>query len=164
MVVRCAGLICLGDLGLLNVWLFGYPLGFMVIVAILGLVGVAINSAIVILSVLRRTTLSRHLEADICNRVVGECSRHIFSTALTTLAGFVPLVLTSTKLWPPFAVAIGGGVAFSTILAFYFVPAAFLLVARREKRQLRVVDGQPAGACQTKRLEGHWQGAVTLAK
>ncbi|BAX52804.1 hypothetical protein PDPUS_1_01430 [Photobacterium damselae subsp. piscicida] len=37
-------------LGLLSVWVFQYPFGFTVIIALLGLIGLAINAAIVILS------------------------------------------------------------------------------------------------------------------
>ena len=35
------------------------------------------------------------------------------------------MALTATKLWPAFAVTIAGGVLLSTLLAFYFVPAAY---------------------------------------
>ena len=39
-----------GGLGLLSVWIFGYPFGFTVIIAMLGIAGLAINAAIVILT------------------------------------------------------------------------------------------------------------------
>ncbi|MEL6640817.1 MAG: hypothetical protein AAFP98_05825, partial [Pseudomonadota bacterium] len=35
--------------------------------------------------------------------------------------------------WPPFAVAIAGGVLFSTIVSFYFTPPVFALIHRRTK-------------------------------
>ena len=40
-------------LGLLCVWAFGYPFGFVVIVGLMGLVGLAINAAIVIIAELK---------------------------------------------------------------------------------------------------------------
>ena len=40
-------------LALLGVWLFGYPMGFLAIVGTMGLVGLAINGGIVVLSALR---------------------------------------------------------------------------------------------------------------
>ncbi|GAM62983.1 cobalt-zinc-cadmium resistance protein CzcA [Vibrio ishigakensis] len=40
-------------LGLLSVYLFNYPFGFTVIIAILGIIGLAINAAIVILAELK---------------------------------------------------------------------------------------------------------------
>lgn len=119
-------------LGLLSIALFGYPLGFQAMIGLIGLVGVAINAAIVISSALRvdRASVAGSPNA-IRNIVVGETSRHIVSTAITTFGGFVPLILSPGGLWPPFATGIAGGVLLSTIVSFYFVPAAFLLVTRR---------------------------------
>lgn len=119
-------------LGLLSIALFGYPLGFQAMIGLIGLVGVAINAAIVINSALRanRDAVSGSNSA-IRNVVVGETSRHIVSTTITTFGGFLPLLLSPGGLWPPFATGIAGGVLFSTIISFYLVPAAFLLVTRR---------------------------------
>ncbi|MGI9479181.1 MAG: hypothetical protein ACR2PI_20935, partial [Hyphomicrobiaceae bacterium] len=43
---------------------------------------------------------------------------------------FLPLILAGGGFWPPFAMAIGGGVLLSTVVSFYFVPPAFALLAR----------------------------------
>jgi multidrug efflux pump subunit AcrB len=119
-------------LGLLSIALFGYPLGFQAMIGLIGLVGVAINAAIVINSALRadRDAVAGSPDA-IRSVVVGETSRHIVSTTITTFGGFLPLILSPGGLWPPFATGIAGGVLLSTIISFYFVPAAFLLVTRR---------------------------------
>jgi multidrug efflux pump subunit AcrB len=119
-------------LGLLSITLFGYPLGFQANIGLIGLIGVAINAAIVINSALRanRDAVAGSTEA-IRNVVVGETSRHIVSTTITTFGGFLPLILSPGGLWPPFATGIAGGVLLSTIISFYFVPAAFLLITRR---------------------------------
>ncbi len=65
----------------------------------------------------------------IAARVMAQ-SRHIISTTVTTFGGFMPLILEGGGFWPPFAMAIGGGVLLSTIVSFYFVPPAFYLLAR----------------------------------
>ena len=119
-------------LGLLSITLFGYPLGFQAMIGLIGLVGVAINAAIVINSALRANRDAVDGSEDaIRNVVVGETSRHIVSTTITTFGGFLPLILSPGGLWPPFATGIAGGVLLSTIISFYFVPAAFLLITRR---------------------------------
>ncbi len=119
-------------LGLFSVALFRYPLGFQALIGLIGLVGVAINAAIVITSSLRvdpaAVAGSPRAIRDI---VIGDTSRHIVSTTITTFGGFLPLILAPGGFWPPFAVGIAGGVLLSTIVSFYFVPAAFLLVTRR---------------------------------
>ena len=43
--------------------------------------------------------------------VVVDASRHIVSTTLTTIGGFIPLIVNGGKFWPPLATAIAGGVA-----------------------------------------------------
>jgi len=119
-------------LGLLSIALFGYPLGFQGMIGLIGLVGVAINAAIVINSALRMDPASvAGSPRAIRDVVLGETSRHIVSTTITTFGGFLPLILSPGGFWPPFATGIAGGVLLSTIISFYFVPAFFLLVTRR---------------------------------
>lgn len=119
-------------LGLLSIAILRYPLGFQALIGLIGLVGVAINAAIVINSALRvdRDAVAGSTSA-IRTVVVEETSRHIVSTTITTFGGFLPLILSSGGFWPPFATGIAGGVLLSTIISFYFVPAAFLLITRR---------------------------------
>ncbi|WP_281182268.1 hypothetical protein [Vibrio sonorensis] len=76
------------------------------------------------------------------------CTRHITSTTITTIGGFMPLILAGGGFWPPFAVAIAGGTALTTILSFYFVPAAFKLLTKfsfkkREQQTLEPDKLQP---------------------
>ncbi len=63
-------------------------------------------------------------------RVVMDSSRHIVSTTVTTFGGFLPLILEGSQFWPPFAMAIAGGVLLSTIISFFLVPPMFLLACR----------------------------------
>ncbi|MGB5811604.1 MAG: efflux RND transporter permease subunit, partial [Polyangiales bacterium] len=119
-------------LGLLSVALFRFPLGFQALIGLVGLVGVAINAAIIINAALREDPAAVRGDALAVRRVVvGETSRHIVSTTITTFGGFLPLMLSAGGFWPPFATGIAGGVVLSTVVSFYFVPAAFLLITRR---------------------------------
>jgi multidrug efflux pump subunit AcrB len=118
--------------GLLSLSLLGFPLGFQAMIGTIGLVGVAINAGIVISSALQADR--RALAGDTSRMraiVLGETSRHIISTTITTFGGFLPLILSPGGFWPPFASVIAGGVVLSTIGSFYFVPAAFALLTRR---------------------------------
>ncbi|MGD1860428.1 MAG: hypothetical protein ACFB0E_10710 [Leptolyngbyaceae cyanobacterium] len=58
-------------------------------------------------------------------------TRHVVATTVTTITGFIPLMLNKTGFWPPLAIAIAGGLGGATILALYYTPAAHLLIARR---------------------------------
>ena len=78
-------------LGLLSVFIAGYPFGFTVIIGLLGLMGLAINAAIVILSELN--SLQALTDKNKIVAAVMTCSRHISSTTITTVGGFLPLIL-----------------------------------------------------------------------
>ena len=118
-------------LGLGALWVFGYPFGFMAIVGTMGLVGVAINDAIVVLAAIREDPEARDGDREAVREVVVRSSRHIIATSLTTMAGFTPLVLAGGGFWPPLAIAIAGGVGGATILALYYIPSLYLLAMCR---------------------------------
>ncbi|MCH5373772.1 MAG: efflux RND transporter permease subunit, partial [Planctomycetes bacterium] len=113
--------------GLLSLKLFGFPFGFMAIVGTMGLVGVAINDSIVVLTAIRTQEKSRFGDPAGVTEVVVEETRHVLATTLTTMAGFVPLLLAGGGFWPPLAITIAGGVFGATILALGFVPSAYIL-------------------------------------
>lgn len=115
-------------LGLLALWVFGYPFGFMAIVGTMGLIGVAINDSIVVLAALRADPEARLGDVAAVQRVVMDATRHVMSTTLTTIAGFLPLWLAGGGFWPPLVVAIGGGVVGATLLSLTLGPSVFILL------------------------------------
>lgn len=115
-------------LGLLGLVVFEYPFGFMAIVGTMGLVGVAINDAIVVLAAIKEDPEARSGDPVAVRKVVGRATRHVLSTTLTTMIGFAPLLIAGGGFWPPLAIAIAGGVSGSTLLALTFVPSAYRIV------------------------------------
>jgi multidrug efflux pump subunit AcrB len=93
-------------LGMLSLWAGGYPLGFNPIIGSAGLIGVAINGSIVVLAAVRANPAARNGDRNaIVDETIG-ATRHIVSTTLTTVAGFMPLLLfTGGDFWPPLASA-----------------------------------------------------------
>jgi len=128
-VIGFVAVLCVG-LALFAIWLFGYPFGFMGIIGTMGLVGVAINDSIVVLAALRESKAARNGDVEATRDVVVRSTRHVLATTLTTIAGFIPLLLDGGLFWPPLAVAIAGGVGGATLLALYFVPATWILMRR----------------------------------
>jgi multidrug efflux pump subunit AcrB len=138
-------------LGQLGVWLFGHPMGFVAIVGTMGLVGVAINDSIVVLSALRADARALAGEFDASVEVVVASARHVLATTLTTIGGFVPLLVWGGRFWPPMAAAIAVGVAGSTIVALLLVPAVHCALQRRAWRrapagETQAGSGAPAAA------------------
>jgi len=117
-------------LGLLSVYVFGYPFGFTVIIGLLGLMGLAINAAIVILAELEDIPEVRHGNVELIISTVSSCGRHIGSTTITTIGGFLPLIIAGGGFWPPFAIAIAGGTLLATMLSLIWVPVMYTLLMK----------------------------------
>ncbi|ADM09084.1 hypothetical protein PB2503_05047 [Parvularcula bermudensis HTCC2503] len=132
-------------LGMFSLAMGGFPFGFVVIIALMGLVGVAINASIIILSTLQNDPPSAAGDPDAIRRAVYGTARHITSTTLTTSIGFVPLLLSTGGLWPPFSATIAGGILLSTIVSFFFVPACFLLLRRKTSEKPISLPPRPKG-------------------
>ncbi len=134
-VIGAVGFLSVG-LALFGVWLSGYPMGYMAIIGTLGLIGLAINGAIIVLSALKANERASSGDVEAGTDVVMDATRHIVSTTVTTIGGFLPLILFGGHFWPPLAMAIAGGVVGSAILALYFVPACFSFYAMRDARRV----------------------------
>jgi multidrug efflux pump len=117
-------------LGLFSLWAGGFPSGFTAIVGLMGLIGLAVNAAIVILSELGHSPMAMAGNRPEIVETVSGLTRHIGSTTLTTVAGLIPLIVSGGGFWPPFAVVLAGGTALTTLLSLYFVPAAFLVLRK----------------------------------
>ncbi|GAB5446139.1 efflux RND transporter permease subunit [Gymnodinialimonas sp.] len=119
-------------LSLLSLAVLQFPFGINAIIGVIGSIGVSINAAIIILTGLQADPDAAAGDTEVMARVVCGSSRHIISTTITTFGGFLPLILGGGGFWPPFAVAIAGGVLLSAIVSFYFVPPVFCMVYRRK--------------------------------
>ena len=109
---------------------FGYPFGFMAIVGAMVLIGIAINDSIVVMASLFELDREERNQVDVVAQSVFGNTRHIIATTLTTIAGFVPLVIGAGRFWPPMAIVLAGGILGATFLAVYFVPSVFVLTRR----------------------------------
>lgn len=129
LIIVIVGALTVG-LGPLALWLFGFPFGFMAIVGTMGLVGVAINDSIVVLAAIREDQAARYGQIEALTDVVFGCTRHIVATTVTTIVGFLPLILGGGGFWPPLAVTIACGVGGATLMALYLVPSITRLLYR----------------------------------
>ena len=136
---RQAGIVAGVAIGCIGTALFslkvaGAPLGFMAIIGTAGLVGIAINDTIVVLSALNENSQAREGNRTAVEDVVAKATRHVLTTTVTTIAGFIPLLVSGGPFWRPLAIAITGGISGSSILALYFVPAVYLMIKRSSKK------------------------------
>ncbi len=146
-LVLTSGFLSIG-LAFIGVWSFGLPFGFNAIIGAMGLLGISINGTIVVLSALRADHESVAGDQQAQIDTVVDATRHIVATTLTTMGGFVPLILTGDQFWLPLASGISIGVGGSALLALYFTPAVFALTHRshNKKHQDDVSTMPAAGA------------------
>lgn len=129
-LVGVVGLLSAGP-GLGALYILGIPFGFNAIIGCMGLLGVAINDSTVVLAALLDHPQAREGEIHEVVEVVIGATRHVVATTLTTIAGFLPLLLGADRFWHPLAATIAGGVAGATLLALIFAPAAFRILKGR---------------------------------
>ncbi|MGD1807824.1 efflux RND transporter permease subunit [Dapis sp. BLCC M126] len=129
--------ICAIGLGFFSLWLFGYPFGFMSLIGTFGLVGIAINDSVVVLAAILEDDEASTGNRRAIRQVVMGSTRHVVATTLTTMIGFVPLLVQGGSFWPPLAVAIAGGVGGATLVALYLVPCCYLLLANFGKSNVK---------------------------
>ena len=109
------------------------PFGFVAMLGIIALVGIVVNNAIILVDLIDVKRGLGQAIADAIAESVSERFRPIVLTALTTIAGLTPLLYTTSTLWPPFASAVISGLAVSTGLTIFAVPAVYFLAFRRSE-------------------------------
>lgn len=73
------------------------------------------------------------------------CIQLVFRHTLTTIGGFLPLLLRSGgDFWPPLAIVIAGGVGLSISPGLVFTPAIYRMVASLMPANRGAVASAPA--------------------
>ncbi|MEO0431217.1 MAG: efflux RND transporter permease subunit [Cyanobacteria bacterium J06656_5] len=151
---RQAGIVAMVGVGsvgmaLFSLKVFGAVMSFMAIVGSMGLVGIAINDTVIVLSALNEHSEAKHGDRKAMVDVVIKATRHVITTTVTTIAGFVPLLISGGPFWRPLAIAIAGGITGSSVMALYFVPAAYALIYRRKRTKINTHKKQPPPILET---------------
>ncbi len=134
-------------LSLLALAIFQYPFGINALIGVIGSIGVSVNAAIIIMSALEDDPGARSGDREAAVTVVMGATRHIVSTTVTTFGGFLPLILGGGLFWPPFAMAIAGGVLLSTIVSLYFTPPVYsLMIGLGGRKAANAGKQAPTGA------------------
>lgn len=117
--------------------IFGQPYGFTSLLGVIALIGIVVNNAIILIDLMDAKRNDGTALEDAITEAVAERMRPIVLTAGTTIAGMLPLLFSSSSLWPPFASAIISGLAASTVLTILVVPALYRLMFARPKPNRR---------------------------
>lgn len=108
------------------------PFGFMSLLGVIALIGVVVNNAIVLIDLIETRRGEGESIREALASAVAQRTRPILLTSLTTIAGLLPLALSSSPLWPPLASAMIAGLFASTFLTLLVVPALYTRLFREQ--------------------------------
>lgn len=138
----------MGFIGVLIILpLTGTTLNVMSLMGVLMLVGISASNSILIVDFAHRLEQQGKSVED---AIITSCRvrlRPILMTSLATIIGMVPMALklgTGSEQYAPLARAIIGGLTASVLLTVFIVPAAYLLVYRREDSSVENPSMEPA--------------------
>jgi multidrug efflux pump subunit AcrB len=115
----------------------GTTLNVMSLMGVIMMAGIVVSNSILIVDV---TRILRREGMPIKEAVSTACRmrlRPILMTSFATILGLIPMALaleTGSEQYAPLARAIIGGLAVSLIVTIFLVPAAYLLIHRREEQ------------------------------
>ena len=104
----------------------------------LSLVGIVVNNAIVMLEQIELETAAGR---EPHSAIVVACQarlRPILMTALTTILGMLPIIISRDPLFYDLAITIAFGLAFATVLTLGFAPVLYAMIMR-----IPSPEGQP---------------------
>lgn len=116
----------------------GVPLGVTVLIGIVILAGIEVNHGVVLLGYVQQLQEQDMGLEEAIKRGAMVRLRPVLMTLLVGIVGLLPLALgigEGTELLKPMAVGVIGGLLFSLVLTFMFMPSLYLLFGRREERR-----------------------------
>jgi multidrug efflux pump subunit AcrB len=121
---------------LLILWMTGTSINVMSLMGVVMMAGIVVSNSILIVDFTRRL----RAEGMPMQKAVGEACkvrlRPVLMTSLATILGLIPMALAlgeGSESYAPLARAIIGGLTVSVVLTVFIVPAAYLLIHRKEE-------------------------------
>ena len=133
----------------------GTTFSFMASIGIMILIGVVVNNGIVLVDHINNLRLAGKTRTDAIIQAGRDRLRPILMTVATTIVGLTPLALGTTQVggdgppYYPMARAIIGGLAFSTVVSLFVVPALYVYfdnLAAWSRKVMRTARGDAATA------------------
>ncbi len=131
----------------LSLVLDGSPLSVVGCIGILMLTGMIVNNAILLIEFindLRKSgeyeANSRDAEADMLVRAGKTRLRPILMTTLTTILGFLPMVLSTaegSEMMRPLAVVLTGGLSVGTVLTLIVIPVLYSMTTKKKAKHAK---------------------------
>ncbi|RMG07210.1 MAG: efflux RND transporter permease subunit [Planctomycetota bacterium] len=132
--------------------LFGLPLMIFSIFGMVGLAGIVVNDALVLIDFANSRRTAGASPAEAASQAGRVRFRPVFLTTVTTVVGLLPILLETSlqaQFVIPMALSIASGVFAATVLTLYAVPCLFVALEDLRRVFLRPSPAPPAAALAT---------------
>jgi multidrug efflux pump subunit AcrB len=131
----------LGMIGvLIGLLITGWAMGFMAMLGILSLGGIAINNAIILVDFIE-TNVAAGQDLRTAVATAGRTRmRPIVLTTLTTIGGLLPLSLFGGALWAPMTNGMIFGLVVSTGLTLFVIPSLYVLMVDKAGMKVSMIN------------------------
>ena len=124
--------------------LTGTTLNVMSFLAIIMLMGIVVNNAIVLISYIIILRARGYTMVKAITEAGKDRLRPVLATTITTLVGLLPLAISrgeGSETWQPLGITMIGGLAVSTLVTMLFVPTLYAVFEARLKKNVHGPNG-----------------------
>ncbi|UZR93812.1 efflux RND transporter permease subunit [Chondrinema litorale] len=120
-------------------FLTGWSFSFFAFVGFTSLVGIVINTSIILVDYSNQLVAGGMQIEDAIIKAAKTRFTPILLTTLTTILGLLPLTLTNSNLWSPLGWTIIGGMISSTLLTLLLVPVLYKWFTHKKRAEMAVI-------------------------
>ncbi len=114
-------------------FLTGYSFSFLAFIGFTSLVGIVVNTSIILVDYANQLRLSGMSKQESIRKAAETRFLPILLTTMTTILGLLPLTLSGSDLWAPLGWTIIGGMVSSTLLTLLVVPVLYQALSVGDK-------------------------------
>lgn len=114
--------------------LSGSTFGFMTLLGFFTLAGTVIHNGIFLIDYIDHRIHEGATMEEAITEGIQRRTRPIILTAVATMVELLPMTMSSSTLWPPFAWAIISGLSVSTLMTLLVIPSIYKLAFQKETR------------------------------
>ncbi|AIO18729.1 Efflux pump membrane transporter BepE [Candidatus Izimaplasma bacterium HR1] len=114
--------------------IFDTPITATGLVGMVSLLGVTVNTGILLVEYITRHHKNGEDVKDACVEAVFLRFRPIMLTSFTTILGLIPLFLTGGNFFRPLAITFMGGMVTSTLITIFLVPSIYSLIYSKKRK------------------------------
>lgn len=112
--------------------LFDTPISLMSLLGIVSLIGVVVNTGILLVEYINKAIEDGMSKKDACINSVDRRFRPIVLASTTTILGLIPLMLNGGEFFSPLAIVFMGGIISTMILTIIVVPCLYMLFVKEK--------------------------------